>query len=73
MKQLVIESERAWQSLGKVTYGPTEAEKDSVKFRRSLYITENMKKGDILNTRNLRIVRPVLGAEVFWSSSWQKS
>ena len=61
MKQLVIESERAWQSLGKVTYGPTEAEKDPVKFRRSLYIAEDMKKDDVLTEKNLRIVRPGLG------------
>ena len=61
MSQLVVETERAWQSLGKISYGPTEAEKDSVKFRRSLYIAEDMKKGDILNEKNLRIVRPGLG------------
>ena len=61
MQQLVIETERAWQSLGKVTYGPTEAEKESLKFRRSLYIAKDMKKGDVLNERNLRIVRPGLG------------
>jgi len=61
MKQLVIEAERAWQSLGKVTYGPTETEKGSLKFRRSLYIAEDMKKGDVLNKDNLRIVRPGLG------------
>jgi N-acetylneuraminate synthase len=61
MKDLVIETERAWQSLGQVTYGPTEAEKTSLTFRRSLYIAEDMKKGDVLNERNLRIVRPGLG------------
>jgi len=61
MKQLVIESERAWQSLGKVDYGPVEAEKGSLVFRRSLYIAEDMKKGDLLNKKNLRIVRPGMG------------
>ena len=61
MSQLVVETERAWQSLGKISYGPTEAEKDSVKFRRSLYIAEDMKKGDVLNEKSLRIVRPGLG------------
>ncbi len=61
MKALVIETERAWQSLGEVRYGPTEAEKGSLTFRRSLYIAEDMKKGDILNKKNLRIVRPGLG------------
>ena len=61
MKELVIETKRAWQSLGKVRYGSSEAERDSLKFRRSLYIAEDMKKGDELNERNLRIVRPGLG------------
>jgi sialic acid synthase SpsE len=63
MKSLVIETERAWQSLGKITYGPSEAEKGSLAFRRSLYIAVNMKKGDILTEKNLRIVRPGLGLE----------
>ena len=61
MKQLVIETERAWQSLGQVTYGPTEQEKSSLVFRRSLYISDDMKKGDVLNEKNLRIVRPGMG------------
>jgi len=61
MKQLVIETERAWQSLGTVTYGPMEAEKSSLVFRRSLYIAEDIKKNDVLSEKNLRIVRPGLG------------
>jgi N-acetylneuraminate synthase len=55
---LVTETERAWQSIGHVTYGPTEAEKKSLVFRRSLYIAEDMQAGDVFDTRNLRIVRP---------------
>jgi N-acetylneuraminate synthase len=61
LEQLVIETERAWQSLGNVTYGPTESEKGPLAFRRSLYIAEDMKMGDVLNEQNLRIVRPGLG------------
>jgi len=61
LKMLVEETERAWQSLGKVNYGPTEAEKNSTKFRRSLYIGQDLKKGDILTVDNLRNVRPGLG------------
>ena len=61
MKSLVIETERAWLSLGKIAYGPTESEKGSLVFRRSLYIAEDMKMGDMLNEKNLRIVRPGLG------------
>ena len=58
MKTLVIETDRAWQSLGAVFYGPTEDEKPSKKHRRSLYIAEDMRNGDVLNEKNLRIVRP---------------
>ena len=61
MKSLVIETERAWQSLGKVTYDPSEIEKESLIFRRSLYVAEDIKKGDKFNERNLRIIRPGLG------------
>jgi len=61
MRQLVIETERAWQSLGTVTYGPTEAEQPSMKFRRSLYIAKDMKAGEMLTAENLRIVRPGMG------------
>ncbi len=61
MRQLVIETERAWLSLGTVSYGPTEAEKDSLKFRRSLYISSDMKAGDTLTPENLRVVRPGMG------------
>jgi N-acetylneuraminate synthase len=61
MTQLVVETERAWQSLGQVKYGPTEAEKPSLKFRRSLYIAEDMKAGDALSPTNFRSVRPGMG------------
>ena len=61
MKQLVVETERAWQSLGNIKYGSTKAEKGSLTFRRSLYIAEDIKKGEVLTEKNLRIVRPGLG------------
>ena len=61
MAQLVIEAERAWQSLGKIAYGPTEAEKKSLMFRRSLYVVKDMKVGDVLTHANVRAIRPGLG------------
>ncbi|OYQ63867.1 pseudaminic acid synthase [Pseudanabaena sp. SR411] len=61
MQQLVIESARAWQALGKISYGVTEAEKKSIVFRRSLYISQDMKAGDILTPANLRAIRPGSG------------
>ena len=61
MSALVTETERAWRALGKINYGPTEKEKKSLIFRRSLYIVRDMKKGDILTRENLRAIRPGLG------------
>ena len=58
LRSLVVETERAWQSLGNVGYGPREAEKSSLVFRRSLYIATDMQAGDILTTENMRIIRP---------------
>lgn len=56
--QLIVESERAYQGLGSINYGVTEQERPSLKFRRSLYIVEDLKSGDILNHLNLRAIRP---------------
>lgn len=38
LKELVVETKRAWQALGRITYGPTSEEKASLKFRRSIYV-----------------------------------
>jgi len=61
MKMLRIESERAWQSLGRVTYAGTAAEEKSRAFRRSLYVAKAMRAGDVLTRENLRAIRPGFG------------
>ncbi|MCE9619623.1 MAG: pseudaminic acid synthase [Planctomycetes bacterium] len=61
MTQLVVESHRAWQALGTVSYGPTEAEKKSLQYRRSLYVVQDLKAGDVLTRANVRAIRPGLG------------
>lgn len=60
-EQLVIETERAWQSLGKVTYGGTASEEKSRIFRRSIYVTSDISEGDVLSEKNIRCIRPGLG------------
>lgn len=61
MALLTAETERAWQSLGRVSYGPTEVEKKSIQFRRTLYVVKDLKAGDVLTPENLRAIRPGLG------------
>lgn len=61
LRQLVLESERVWQSIGSVSYGPTEAEKNSLVFRRSIYIVENVEKGEVISESNVRRIRPGFG------------
>jgi N-acetylneuraminate synthase len=58
MKSLVIESERAWQSLGTVSYGAGESEQKSLQFRQSVYVARDVKAGAVLTRADLRVVRP---------------
>jgi N-acetylneuraminate synthase len=61
LQQLVVETGRAWQSLGRVTYGPTAVEQKSLQFRRSLYVVGDIRKGQPLTSNNVRAIRPGFG------------
>lgn len=61
LRMLVTESAVAMQSVGRVTYGPTPSEVASLEFRRSLYVVEDLKVGDVLTTENVRAIRPGYG------------
>ncbi len=58
---LVIETEPAWQAPGAIQYGPTEAEKPSMRFRRSVHIAADLNAGDMLTRENIRVIRPGFG------------
>lgn len=60
-KMLRVETERAWQSIGKVTFGGTKAEEKSRAYRRSLYVSRDIAAGEPLTAENMRIVRPGFG------------
>ena len=60
-RQMRVETERAWQGLGRVTYGCSTVEQKSLAFRRSLYISEDLPAGSVLSPENVRIVRPGFG------------
>lgn len=61
MRQLVAESKRVWQSIGSVSYGPTEAEMSSLLHRRSIYVIEDVVIGEVISRLNVRRIRPGLG------------
>ncbi len=61
LQRLVAESRRAWEARGSVQYGPSEGEKSSLVFRRSLYVVRDMKAGERFTGENVRAVRPGYG------------
>jgi pseudaminic acid synthase len=58
---LVRESAAAAVACGEVRYGPTDAERASLQFRRSLYVVRDVKKGELLTSDCIRAIRPGLG------------
>lgn len=67
LNALVVETERAWQSLGRVSYGTSSAqEAKSLAYRRSLYVTKDVKKGELLTSANIRAIRPGFGLAPKW-------
>jgi pseudaminic acid synthase len=61
MQELIVETERAWQAIGQIKYGPTEKEKASLQYRRSLYICQDMEQGEEFSKENVRAIRPGFG------------
>lgn len=66
-KSMIEEVNKAKQAIGHVSYGPTEAELKSLVFRRSIYVSEDVRAGEVLTEKNLKIIRPSLGLPPkFW-------
>jgi pseudaminic acid synthase len=61
LRCLVDESLRAWQSLGKVSFGVSPMEQKSLAFRRSLYFTADVAAGSPITRENVRAIRPGFG------------
>jgi pseudaminic acid synthase len=48
-------------ALGSVRFGPSEHERATLPFRRSLFVTEDMSEGEIFTDQNTRSIRPANG------------
>jgi pseudaminic acid synthase len=63
MNLLVVESERAFLSLGHANFSILEVEQNSKKFKRSVYVTEDIKEGEAFTKDNIKVIRPGDGLE----------
>lgn len=61
LEALVIETERAFDALGTVQYGVQKAEEKSKLFKRSIYVTSEIKAGETLTKENTKVIRPGIG------------
>lgn len=61
LKALVIESKRVFQALGKEFVGVLDSELESLKFKRSIYVSKPIHRGEAITTENIKVVRPAFG------------
>jgi len=61
LKNLVDDSLRAFQSLGEVSYGIHDVEEGNKIFKRSIFVVEDIKAGEVLTEKNTRCIRPGYG------------
>ncbi len=63
MASLVRESTIAWQALGEPRIGPTDGEREGLRFRRSLYVVRDVQAGEAVTAENVRSIRPAGGLQ----------
>jgi len=61
LRMLRVETERAWQAMGGVSFGSSAAEAKTLTSRRSLYVVQDMAEGEPFTTANVRAIRPGFG------------
>ena len=60
-KQMVCDVRMVEKALGVPSYGVAKQEESSMVFRRSIFVTEDVKKGEVFTETNTRIIRPGYG------------
>lgn len=60
-KKMVDDIRSVEKAKGIVNYGPEDEEKENMKFRRSIFVTRDINKGEVFNEDNIKIIRPAYG------------
>ena len=61
VRDLVTETQRVWHAMGQAALGCNTAEKESLAYRRSLYVAKDIAAGECFTKENLRAIRPGFG------------
>lgn len=62
-KQMVDDIRSAERAIGTVSYAISEKEKESLRFRRSIFVVKDIKCGEVFTEENIRVIRPSNGLE----------
>jgi len=62
-KQMVSDIRQAEKAIGIVKYGPTNQESTNLTFRKSIFCTADIKAGEVITEKNIRVIRPGYGME----------
>lgn len=60
-KRMVEDIRMAEKARGIVNYGPTKEEETNVMFRKSIFVTKDIKSGELLTEENIKVIRPGYG------------
>jgi len=58
LKSLVVETERAYLAVGGIQLDTQKSEEKSRQFKRSIYISNDIKAGELLTPDNIKVIRP---------------
>ena len=61
LELLVLQGKRVAQALGQVNYGNTKSDQQAKYYRRSIYASRDIEKGESLSSNNTKVIRPGLG------------
>lgn len=61
LKELCENANQAFRAIGSASFEMKSAEKENLKFRRSIYVVQDINKGEKLNKSNIRRIRPGFG------------